>query len=218
MTAGGAVCERGHASTDADFCSVCGAKIASSSSAGDVCPHCQGERDPEATFCEVCGYDFVTETLPAPPQVRPAPPPSPSAPVPAGARTWWVVITADRTFYDRNGVTEVQFPMGAPERALPLGEERVTIGRRSASRGIEPTIDLSEPPEDPAVSHAHATLLRQADGTYVLVDNGSTNGTYLDGRGDPIPPHEPVPLVVGSQINLGAWTSIRIDERGAPPA
>jgi len=218
VTTGGAVCPKGHASDQADFCSVCGAKLveprAGGPRTGDRCPHCEGERDESATFCEVCGYDFVSATLPAAPQVRPADPPRVAAVASAG-RALWVVVTADRTFYDRNDVTEVQFPLGAAERSFPLVDERVTIGRRSKSRGIQPTIDLSEPPEDAAVSHGHATLIRQADGSYVLVDNGSTNGTYMNGSSDPIAPHEPVAVSVGDQINLGAWTSIHIDERRA---
>jgi pSer/pThr/pTyr-binding forkhead associated (FHA) protein len=157
----------------------------------------------------------VSATLPAAPQVRPASPAAPPPEVASTGHSLWAVITADRTFYDRNGVTEVQFPLGAPERAFPIQEERVTIGRHSASRGIRPTIDLSEPPEDAAVSHGHATLIRQPDGSYVLVDNGSTNGTYLNGSRDPIAPHEPVAVSVGDHFNLGAWTNIRIDERSA---
>lgn len=220
MTKGSATCASGHASTDDDYCSVCGAAIGGGQSkpppaASGRCPHCHAERDDKATFCEVCGYDFVSATLPEAPQVRPATPATaPPEAKPAG-RSLWAVITADRTFYDRNGVTEVQFPLGAPERAFPLQEERVTIGRRSTSRGIRPTIDLSEPPEDAAVSHGHATLIRQPDGSYVLVDNGSTNGTYLNGSRDPIAPHEPIAIAVGELFNLGAWTNIRIDERSA---
>lgn len=220
-------CPEGHTSDDPAYCSVCGTKIggaasrpgptaasASSKPSADKCPSCEGAREPSDKFCEVCGYDFVTGTLPAAPRTQAAPeaatPPPPQATVVAA---WWAVVSADREFYDRNNVTEVQFPLGAPERKFQLTAERVTIGRRSQSRGIAPVIDLADPPEDAAVSHGHATLLRQGDGSYVLVDNGSTNGTYVKGGADAVAANTPVALAAGDHFNLGAWTRITIEHR-----
>lgn len=75
-------CPKGHASSDADYCSICGAKIAGAPSqlapaptkvpvpvavaapvaapAPDKCPVCATERQAGAKFCEVCRFNFET--------------------------------------------------------------------------------------------------------------------------------------------------------------
>jgi pSer/pThr/pTyr-binding forkhead associated (FHA) protein len=62
---------------------------------------------------------------------------------------------------------------------------------------------------DKSVSRAHARIeLRQWD--VVLIDNGSSNGTYVasedERRWTPIPPGKPHPLASGSRIRLGSRT------------
>lgn len=91
-------CPKGHASTDLNYCSECGARIGAStisrttpagaapSPGTEVCPNCQTARAPGARFCEVCRYDFAsgsstrqevssptgTATMGAPPGASPA--------------------------------------------------------------------------------------------------------------------------------------------------
>ncbi len=72
-----------------------------------------------------------------------------------------------------------------------LSGDRMTIGRRSRTRGTAPDIDLAE--LDPAVSAAHALLVARSGG-WDLVDLGSSNGTTLAVEDGPIRPHTPVPL------------------------
>src|SRR5262249_30963742 len=64
-----AQCPKGHASTEADFCSECGAKIVSAvaalsqtaTSVPAICPDCSTPHEDRAgTFCELCGYNFLT--------------------------------------------------------------------------------------------------------------------------------------------------------------
>jgi hypothetical protein len=92
------LCPNGHASDDADYCSVCGARIGGAgsaadpaavvpgsaapsdpSAAGDTCPSCGAARtDRAARYCEVCRYDYEAR--------QPGPPPvtaTPAAPAPA---------------------------------------------------------------------------------------------------------------------------------------
>jgi pSer/pThr/pTyr-binding forkhead associated (FHA) protein len=90
-----------------------------------------------------------------------------------------------------------------------LSGARLTIGRRSLSRGIEPDIDLSGPPPDPGVSVRHALLLA-CPGGWELVDLDSTNGTTVGDATEPVPPNTPVALAHGDRIKLGAWTIITI--------
>lgn len=149
-------------------------------------------------------YD-TTMMLPARP-VREAPP----AP-PRPARAWSAMVTADRSYYEgvraaNEAEAEViHFPDHYSERWVTLAGPRLTIGRRSRSRQINPDIDLTG---DFGVSALHAVLTPAPDGTWFVADQGSSNGTQVNGR--EIPAHEPVPLRDGDYINLGAWTRITI--------
>jgi len=136
------------------------------------------------------------------------------------AAEWIAVVTADREYFDEvvaEGdleVASIQFPAGYPERRFPLSGPEIQIGRRSVSRGLDPDIDLSQPPADPGVSHLHVVLVAQDDGTWTVVDPGSANGTRVNG--DEIPVGVPVRLNDGDRISLGAWTVLTI--HATPPA
>lgn len=89
----------------------------------------------------------------------------------------------------------IHFPDGAP-RVLPLEEGRqVTFGRHDTS-----TVVLS----DPYASDLHARVSPSEDG-WVLVDEGSTNGTYLN----QVRLTAPTPLRAGDQISFGR-TSVEV--------
>ena len=96
--------------------------------------------------------------------------------------TWRAVVRADPDWFavvrGQNGAVAatLEFPRYAPERRFVLSGDRMTIGRRSRTRGTAPDIDLAE--LDPAVSAAHALLVARPGG-WDLVDLGSSNGTTL---------------------------------------
>ena len=92
-------------------------------------------------------------------------------------------------------------------------EAETRVGRRSGARGIDPEIDLSGAPEDTAISHLHALLLRQGDGTYSLVDPGSTNGTTVNDDTTPVATNVAIPLTDGDRIHVGAWTTLTLHAR-----
>ncbi|MFD5115112.1 FHA domain-containing protein [Streptomyces sp. NPDC058220] len=156
-----------------------------------------------------------TPQFPAPqtPQHQAAQPPAPQPQTPA---SWTAVVGPDREYFmammQRSGpeATGLNLPAYSPEQRLPLGGNQVTIGRRRHSTGESPDIDLSVPPEDPGVSHQHAVLVHQPDGSWAVVDQNSTNGTTLNGAEDPIQPYVPVPLKDGDRVHVGAWTTITI--------
>jgi pSer/pThr/pTyr-binding forkhead associated (FHA) protein len=104
----------------------------------------------------------------------------------------------------------LNLPAYSPEQQLTLTGPQVTIGRRRHSTGDTPDIDLSVPPEDPGVSHQHAVLVQQADGTWAVIDQNSTNGTTVNGAEEPIQPFVPVPLRDGDRVHVGAWTTITV--------
>jgi pSer/pThr/pTyr-binding forkhead associated (FHA) protein len=102
----------------------------------------------------------------------------------------------------------IAFPAYFPQRRFRLAAPETRIGRRSASSGISPEIDLSVPPADPGVSRLHAVLLRAPDGSWSVIDPGSANGTVVNGS--EIPAGQAVPLRDGDRIHLGAWTELRL--------
>lgn len=199
----------------------------------ETCPNCGAERT--GKFCEACGLDFssgivppsrqpaaATSLSPGQPEQQPQssspasaqaeqqPLPSP----PASGQVWTAVATADRDYFDHVVAHDgpdagtIEFPAYCPERLFRLIGPQMRIGRRSTSRGIEPEIDLTGPPADTGVSHMHAVLTAEPDGTWALVDPGSANGTQLNGA--EIATGVKVPLHDGDRISLGGWTVLTI--------
>jgi hypothetical protein len=222
------LCPNGHKSDSIDYCDTCGARIAGAPStaapgsstppaalappvapvvappaapAGPpiTCPHCTITQDADNKYCEACGYDFANGTAPFPIVS--------AAPV---AVVWEAVVSADAAYHARSGATDVVFPAGAPERRFTLTRPQELVGRKSDARGIHPEIDLASPPEDTAISRSHCTLVRQPDGTYAIVDNGSTNGTFLNDAAAPLTKGTQVVLASGDRIYLGAFTVITV--------
>ena len=221
-----ATCPDGHVSATSDYCDRCGARIDGSSAEpasqpsqqlrtsaledGEVgpvpeaCPGCGAGRAAADRFCEVCGYDFLhgTSGTPAPP-------------TPAGttASGWEAVVTADRAYFKRLGPKGVEFPAQPWERVVTLTGDVLHIGRAEPAAGAPSVAVLTGAAEDPAVSRLHAILVRQADGSYAIVDQGSTNGTSINGDLRAIAANVPVALGAGDRIHLGAWTTITLQRR-----
>ena len=197
-------CPRGHESATDDFCDVCGARMGTvampiaapppATPSVPPCPHCGTPQPDGGRFCENCGYDSNTGRVPVL---------VPPAPAPAGE--WTVTITADREWFEANRVDGVTFPDDHLTRDVRLPPPQVRVGRKSASKGTDPELDLAH---DPGVSHSHAILTQNLDGIWLLADVGSTNGTYVNeslleaGRSHP--------LADGDRIHVGAWTCITI--------
>jgi len=220
-----AVCANGHQSATTDYCDQCGAKIEdrqaagaaqpaqaaqpaepepAAASAGEPCPVCGAGRVGTDRYCEGCGYDFS-----AVPAIGEAAPANPDV-------VWEAVVTADRTYYERVAPEGIAFPPHCPARTFVIDGREVRIGRRSASRGIQPEIDLGGAPEDTAISHLHALLVQQPDGSYALVDPGSTNGTTVNDDDTPVAANVAVPMSDGDRIHIGAWTTVTLHSRPAP--
>lgn len=153
-----------------------------------LCPH--GHDSPASTgFCETCGARMVR---------------------------WRLTARADRKYHDfvvASGAT-VEFPAFCPDRRFELRRGRLLIGRRSVSRGIEPQIDLTGPPEDTSVGRSHAVLLTSPDNSWNLIDLDSVNGTYLNYSPAPIEPNAPVPVGNGDLIHVGGWTTLILSAAG----
>jgi hypothetical protein len=206
------VCPSGHRSQTADYCDQCGALIAAEAGGGlsgaeaseeldtspstrrEPCPVCGAPRSGDDRYCEGCGHDFD------------APPP-----VAAG---WEAIVTADRAQFDRHAVAGVTFPADFRERRITLveGENRIGRGHGEPDQHA-PEIDLAVAPADPGISRLHAVLERRGDGSCVLRDLGSTNGTTLNDEPASISPHADVTLSDGDRVRVGAWTTITVRRR-----
>jgi FHA domain len=219
-------CPHGHLSETTDYCDHCGAPLENRLTApptgiespapapsaahntevevppdttpslpAEPCPDCQTPRVGSDKFCEGCGHNFAT---------------SESSASPRTAGSWDALVEADREYFERAAAEEIEFPSHCPPRRFVLDQAEIGVGRHSPTRGTRPQIDLSGAPEDPAISRLHAILLRQDDGSYAVMDPGSSNGTTLNDDPTPITPNTPLPLTDGDRIHLGAWTTITI--------
>lgn len=207
------LCPSGHASQTADYCDQCGARIGAGpapeatavlpaaeefdttpSIRREPCPVCGAARSGDDRYCEGCGYDF-------------------ESPPPAAIR-WEAVATADREQFERLAVEGVSFPDGYGERRYELREGENRIGRGHGHPGEDaPEIDLAAPPLDPGISRLHAMIERRGDGTCMLRDLGSTNGTALNDEPAPIAAQTDVPVADGDRIHVGAWTTLTLRRR-----
>ncbi|WP_088797689.1 FHA domain-containing protein [Streptomyces sp. 2114.4] len=140
----------------------------------------------------------------------------PQGPQPVVGNGWVVAITPDREYFmammGRSGpeAAGLNLPSYSPEQVLPLANGQIAVGRRRNSTGEAPDIDLGSAPEDPGVSHQHALLVQQQDGSWAVVDQNSTNGTTINLAEDPIQPYVPVPLHEGDRVHVGAWTTLTV--------
>lgn len=190
------------------------------------CPDCTAPHEPDSgDFCEICGYNFVTGAHGEVPPVAVseamaksiAPTPAlettlrtegeresvssfpPSPPLPLSLE---VIVTIDPSLYEEGSP---QPPTHQAPITFRLDKESNLIGRSSEVRGIHPEVALDF---DDAVSHRHALLNRRADGTFIVRDIGSTNGTKLNGV--ELAAMVDTPIQDGDELTLGHWTRIKV--------
>lgn len=100
-----------------------------------------------------------------------------------------------------DGQPTLHITSGPQEGAeIPLLTPLIRIGR--ATRSANWDISL----QDRSVSRPHAELTRQEDGTWMIIDLGSANGTLVNGV--PAAADEPQPLQDGTVIALGETTML----------
>ena len=215
-------CPKGHSSSDADFCSECGAKIMGLGVAESVistpivaqgsttpCPDCNTPHEADSgNFCEICGYSFLTGIgggNPFPVEVRQSVNPSAPTRETMAPRNnvceWQALISIDPSLASPDSPV-------APTQGLitiVLASSTNLIGRMSQARGIHPEIPLDF---DDAVSSRHGILTKYPDGTLVLRDIGSANGTMVNGKEIAI--MVDIPIRSGDEITLGHWTRIKL--------
>jgi diguanylate cyclase (GGDEF)-like protein len=88
---------------------------------------------------------------------------------------------------------------GIPGTMHRLVRDETTLGRAP---------DSTFPLDDMTVSRKHATIKMDAHGMVSLVDEGSTNGTFLNGR--PVEAGWPVNLDEGDRVQLGTGVVLKL--------
>jgi len=84
---------------------------------------------------------------------------------------------------------------------FPLSAEESNIGRWDADNGVFPDVDLDAHDPEAKVSRRHARVL-YTNGSYMIEDLGSTNGTFVN-RGRRLIPGNPHKLSDGDEIIVG---------------
>ena len=153
-----------------------------------ICQECSTPYKFGALFCQECGnqldsdnYDTVVGGMAVPAQTQAITKPSLATQVPAGMVVFIILSSARRVEIHLNN--EIQ------------------IGRIDPNRDIHPQLDLTvDNGANLGVSRLHASLQSTKNGV-MLVDLGSTNGTYL--REENLTPHVPSAINNGDMFQLG---------------
>lgn len=84
----------------------------------------------------------------------------------------------------------------------PAKIDLLVIGRRDTFNGDKPTVDLNDyDAENQGVSRRHALIKRTEASALTVIDQGSINGTFLNGQR--LIPHQPRILRDGDELRLG---------------
>lgn len=216
-----------------------GSSPAPSSAKEEICPDCGTPRTLNARFCEVCRHDFIDGKVSTAEKVVAAQKPEEvkaevkplvesavqapdktnanAAQASAGSNTVAkddiiiaeklnVIIAVDKNRLAQNQV-ESNIKPDNMDRAFPLDLDENLVGRRSTSKGIYPEIEIN----DPGVSHRHMKFIKQADGSFAVLELGSSNGTVLNGA--ELLAGVSTPVKVGDELEIGLWTTLKVVAR-----
>ncbi len=84
---------------------------------------------------------------------------------------------------------------------FPLISDESNIGRWDADNGIFPDVDLDRHDPEAKISRRHARIIRE-NGSYMIEDLGSTNGTFVN-RGRRLLPGNKNVLKDGDEVIVG---------------
>jgi pSer/pThr/pTyr-binding forkhead associated (FHA) protein len=164
-----------------------------------TCVNCGLANEADAKICARCGKPLAEPTtqlgqllsLPISTQVQSGPPEK--APEPAAHFT---------KHFGKLGVNSIALYINNQPDPLMLDfTQQITLGRLVPNSGVQPNVDLtSYGAYEKGVSRVHATIRRTEKGLAVE-DNGSSNGTWLEG--ERLKPYMQLPLTPGSHLWMG---------------
>jgi len=155
-----------------------------------ICPNCQHKEMSGAIYCSKCGAQLVDSTI-----------------------STHKIKTSETLQAAERQTDNIQAPPASLQswislhviesgQILPLADRtEFTIGRTAEGQPIVPDVDLT--PYNAyanGVSRLHAAL-KLVKNQIVIVDLGSSNGTYLNGSR--LPPYVEVPVAHGDVVYLG---------------
>jgi hypothetical protein len=137
------------------------------------------------------------------------PPAAPDAGIPSPAAVGANVVGADHEVaaaptappVPAAGTLTITFPSG---QAYTMQGDEINVGRSDVAQNWHPELDVipyGGGAPDLGVSRHQARLIRQ-NGGFAVIDVGSTNGTYVNGRA--VPYNQPTPLHDGDTLSFGA--------------
>lgn len=126
--------------------------------------------------------------------------------IPAVSQRLNITISVDRDKVSSFG-GESPIKPDIRDRVFPLDLDENLVGRRSQSRGIYPEIEIN----DPGVSHRHLKFIKQPDGSFGVLELGSSNGTELNGL--VLEPGIITIVKAGDELAIGLWTRLKIEAR-----
>ncbi len=156
-----------------------------------TCPECGHANREGLYYCEECGANLDSQILSTTLPTRRIEDPNLA---PTAKATWGTArFGQDSTVILKLKESETEFTLA------PI--TRVVIGRVDNNSPKKPDIDLSKHGAlEKGVSRVHAAIERSED-TLLLVDMGSSNGTYLNGQR--LTPNQPRILRDGDEIRFG---------------
>ncbi|MDF5733627.1 MAG: FHA domain-containing protein [Rhizonema sp. PD38] len=182
-----------------------------------ICPDCTAPHNFfNGDFCEICGYNFGTSAHGEIPLVSPFVKED-ATQGNKGVRNQEIAEVPHLPLCASESlelIATIDPSLRSPESPEPplqqpiifkLDQESNLIGRSSQLKGVYPEVALNF---DSAVSQRHALLNRLRDGSFVLRDIDSTNGTKLNGV--ELTPMVDVPIKDGDEFTLGHWTRIEV--------
>ena len=147
----------------------------------------------------------LPDPAPAPPSpVKPPAPTAVAAPPAPGPAT--AAVTGWKDPFKRLPETHLVVVQGLPgmEAYYRISRSPFTIG--ADSQVVDLVVD------HPKVSGKHATIQVYPKGRVFLVDEGSSNGTFVDDRR--LEPRERVPLEVSQEVSLSRHVRFRLEQPG----
>lgn len=156
-----------------------------------ICSNCQTPNRSGLLFCEECGYSLTDSSVGSAtiPTRRVE-----NDPDEASAKGTWGVAS-----YNAGSELIIHVRDGDPITVTP--KQRVVFGRSDKHSDKQPDVDFAPyGAVEKGVSRQHA-VVEIAEDTLMLLDIGSSNGTYLNGQR--LTPHQPRVLRDGDEIRLG---------------